>query len=121
MNSACTHSNIENKRKKSKQENLSFFTSLSTSPHRNKNGKQKRSLSFSLHSLSIPPPLSRTHSLLLPYPLDTPSRRDPLRRLPKPGLHQRPKVPDEALDGPGRGVAEGADGVSLDLLGDLFF
>src|SRR5206468_10474920 len=34
-------------------------------------------------------------------------------------FHDRAEVPDQALDRPGGGVAEGADGVALDLAADL--
>ena len=37
----------------------------------------------------------------------------------EPGLELWPEVPDEPLDGPGSAVGEGADGVALDLLGQL--
>src|SRR5688500_255546 len=36
-----------------------------------------------------------------------------------PPLELRPEMLDQALDRPGGGVAEGADGVALDLLGDV--
>lgn len=36
-----------------------------------------------------------------------------------PRLKLRPEVPDQTLDGPGEGLAEGADGVALNLLGEL--
>jgi hypothetical protein len=52
----------------------------------------------------------------LPIPprlkLRTPEHLDPL-------LHLRTEMPHETLDGPCGGVAEGADGAALDLLGDL--
>src|SRR3546814_21165933 len=34
-------------------------------------------------------------------------------------LQLRPEMPDKPLDGPGGGVAEGADCVAFDLLGDV--
>ena len=39
--------------------------------------------------------------------------------LGEPGLELGPEVPDEALDGPGGAVGQGADGVALDLLRQL--
>mmetsp|Transcript_19209 Transcript_19209/g.34218 ORF Transcript_19209/g.34218 Transcript_19209/m.34218 type:complete len:476 (-) Transcript_19209:63-1490(-) len=47
------------------------------------------------------------------------SRNALLCRLTDAVFHDGPHVADEALDGPSGGVTEGADGVALDLLGDL--
>lgn len=98
-----THSNI-----KKVETKKNFF-------HLNRNKTENKNF------LVLPSvPLHHPLSLSKPQSLFLSSRRDPLRRLPDPRLHQRPEVPDEPLDGPGRGVAERADGVPLDLLGDLF-
>src|SRR5215472_1992246 len=50
------------------------------------------------------------------------SRRPPRRGLavlPDPPLHLRPEMADQALHRPSGGVAQSADGVSLDLEGDV--
>ena len=94
------------KKKEKKVEKLSL-----SQPPTEQISKTKNALA--LPNVLPPPPLEAQH----PSP---PSRRDPLRGLPDPRLHQRPEVPDQALHRPGGGVPEGADGVPFDLLGDLF-
>src|SRR5579885_3827450 len=59
---------------------------------------------------------------MVAIPCVPPSRGPPRRGfavLPDARLHLRPEMADKALDGPGRGIAQCADRMPLDLVGDV--